>query len=70
MCVFCCIYLFSFFFKTEEKVEQLSKALDNATISLAEAEDQREKLKVEGAQVSKLLKFGFIKGFDKLNWPP
>ena len=30
----------------------MSKALDNTTISLAEAEDQLEKFKVEGAQVS------------------
>ena len=58
VCV-CCIYLLFFFFKAEEKVEELSKALGNATISLAEAEDQREKLTAEGAQVSKLTKFGF-----------
>ena len=32
-------------------MEELSKALDNATISLAEAEDQQEKFKVEGSQV-------------------
>lgn len=37
--------------EAEEKVEELSKALENATISLVEAEDQREKLTVEGAQV-------------------
>ena len=38
--------------QSDEKVEELSKALDNTTISLAEAEDQLEKFKVEGAQVS------------------
>ena len=32
-------------------MEELSKALSNTTISLAESEDQREKLKVEGSQV-------------------
>ena len=32
-------------------MEELSKALDNATISLVEAEDQKEKFKVEGSQV-------------------
>jgi len=35
----------------EEKVEELSKALENATKSLVEAEDQREKFKLEGSQV-------------------
>ena len=32
-------------------MEELSKALSNTTVSLAEAEDQREKFKVEGSQV-------------------
>ena len=42
-------------FQAEEKVEELSKALMVATKSLAEAEDQREKFKFEGSQVTKLL---------------
>lgn len=45
--------------QSEEKVEELSKALDNTTISLAEAEDQLEKFKVEGAQVNFLLHLFF-----------
>ncbi|CAH3158071.1 unnamed protein product [Porites evermanni] len=40
--------------ESDEKVEELSKALDNTTISLAEAEDQLEKFKVEGAQVKEM----------------
>lgn len=34
-------------------MEELSKALSSTTVSLAEAEDQREKFKEEGAQVCK-----------------
>lgn len=34
-------------------MEELSKALSTTTVSLAEAEDQREKFKEEGAQVCK-----------------
>ncbi|PFX29753.1 rab GTPase-activating protein 1-like [Stylophora pistillata] len=40
--------------EAEEKVEELSKALSNATISLVESEDQREKLEVEGSQVKEM----------------
>lgn len=40
--------------EAEEKVEELSKALSNTTVSLAEAEDQREKFKEEGAQVKEM----------------
>lgn len=40
--------------EAEEKVEELSKALSSTTVSLAEAEDQREKFKEEGVQVKEM----------------